>query len=218
MFRPVELVVFLFCWNIANPFFCHTEQRPLPGYVMTVAKDGAKLAEAKDPTAPPECHSAQDKATPGQAILTCTSETITQFLSSFGGIYPHPVIDRTGLTKSYDFTLKFFFTDLRTRDDYIHLYTEAFNKQLGLVVRPETCLSRPSSWTQWTTPLQTRPTSQSSSPPCPILSLRSPQSVGYWSNRDPKISYHLSQLERDVATPTWTEQEVVVMRKCDCPD
>src|ERR1035437_800719 len=114
----------------------HTEQRPLPGYVMTVAKDAAKLAEPKAPTAPPECHSAQDKATPGQAILTCTSETITQFLSSFGGIYPHPVIDRTGLTKSYDFTLRFVFTDLRTRVDYVHLYTDVFNKQLGLVVAP----------------------------------------------------------------------------------
>ena len=112
----------------------HTEQRPLPGYIMTVAKDGAKLAEAKDPTASPNCRMAQDKATPGQLTLTCTSETIAHFLSSFGGIYPHPVIDHTGLTKSYDFTLKFAFTDLRTRDEYIHVYTDAFNKQLGLAV------------------------------------------------------------------------------------
>jgi uncharacterized protein (TIGR03435 family) len=114
----------------------HTEQRPLPGYIMTVAKDGVKMAEAKDPTADPNCHGEQDKATPGQYSATCTSETITQFLASFGGMYPHPVIDRTGLTKSYDFTLRFNFADLNTRDAYIRAYTDAFSKQLGLVVAP----------------------------------------------------------------------------------
>jgi hypothetical protein len=51
----------------------HTVQRPLPGYIMTVAKDGAKLAQAKDPTAPPACHGEQDKSVPGESILTCTS-------------------------------------------------------------------------------------------------------------------------------------------------
>jgi len=101
---------------------------------MTVAKDGVKLVPAKDPDAPGNCKGEQDKANPGQVVTTCTSETITQFLASFGGVYPHPVIDRTGLTKSYDFTLKFVFANLRTQDDYIHLYTDAFSKQLGLVV------------------------------------------------------------------------------------
>jgi uncharacterized protein (TIGR03435 family) len=114
----------------------HTEQRPLPGYIMTVAKSGVKLAEAKDPTAPPACKPAQDKATPGQVTLNCTSQTITQFLTFFGGVYPHRVIDRTGLTKSYDFTLRFDYSSLRTRDDYIRLYTDAFEKQLGLTVVP----------------------------------------------------------------------------------
>lgn len=112
----------------------HTEQRPLPGYIMTVPKDGAKLTEAKDPTAAPSCKTAQDKATPGLISFTCTSETIPFFLSSFGGIYPHPVVDRTGLTKTFDFTLRIAFTGLRTRDDYIHVYSDAFSKQLGLVV------------------------------------------------------------------------------------
>jgi uncharacterized protein (TIGR03435 family) len=114
----------------------HTEQRPLPGYIMTVAKDGAKLAAAKDPTAPPTCHGEQDKSVPGQSTLTCTSETITQFLASFGGIYPHPVIDRTGLTKAYDFTLRFNFANMNTRNAYIRTYTDVFSKQLGLVVAP----------------------------------------------------------------------------------
>jgi uncharacterized protein (TIGR03435 family) len=114
----------------------HTEDRPLPGYVMTVAKDGAKLAEAKDPTAANNCQYAQDKSTPGQGVLTCTSETIAQFLPMFGGVFPHPVIDRTDLTKSYDFTLKLAFGQVQTRDEYIRVFTDVLKQQLGFVVSP----------------------------------------------------------------------------------
>ena len=113
-----------------------TEQRPLPGYTMTVAKEGSKLVEAKDPAAPPSCKPAQDKATPGQATVTCSSQTIKQLLASFSGVYPHPVIDRTGLSKSYDFTLHLVYANMRARDEYVRMYTEAFDKQLGLVIAP----------------------------------------------------------------------------------
>jgi uncharacterized protein (TIGR03435 family) len=87
----------------------HMEDRPLPGYVMTVAKDGAKLAEAKDPAAAEQLpRMRRTRRIQGSESLTCTSETITQFLSRYGGMYfPQPVIDHTGLKKSYDFTLEF---------------------------------------------------------------------------------------------------------------
>jgi len=114
----------------------HMEDRPLPGYVATVAKDGAKLTEAKAPDAPNNCQPAQDKSNPGQYSVTCTSETMAQFLSMYGGVFPHPVIDRTGLKKSYDFTLKLTFGQLRTQDDYIRVWTDAFKQQLGLVFTP----------------------------------------------------------------------------------
>jgi uncharacterized protein (TIGR03435 family) len=94
----------------------HMDTRPLPGYTMTVAKEGAKLAEAKNPAAANNCQYAQDKATPGQGTLTCTSETMAEFLASYGGAYPHPVIDRTGLKKSYDFTLKLAFGPVQSRE------------------------------------------------------------------------------------------------------
>jgi uncharacterized protein (TIGR03435 family) len=57
-----------------------------------------------------------------------------QFLSMYSGVFPHPVIDRTGLKKSYDFTLKLAYGQLRTQDDYIRVWTDAFKQQLGLVV------------------------------------------------------------------------------------
>jgi uncharacterized protein (TIGR03435 family) len=111
----------------------HVEDRSLPGYVMTVAKDGVKMTEAKDPTAPPNCHGEQDKSTPGQFSISCTSETMTQLVTGFGGAFPHPVIDRTGLTKAYDFTLKLTFGNIRTQEEYSRMYAEAF-RQIGLVV------------------------------------------------------------------------------------
>jgi uncharacterized protein (TIGR03435 family) len=114
----------------------HTEDRPLPGYVATVAKDGTKLAEAKDPTAPNSCQDGDDKATPGDKVLICTSSTIGQFLSSFGGVFDHPVIDHTGLKKSYDITARFVFGQAQTREEYIRVVTDALKQQLGLVIAP----------------------------------------------------------------------------------
>jgi uncharacterized protein (TIGR03435 family) len=119
----------------------HAENRPLPGYVMTVAKDGAKLTEAKDPAAPGNCQTTRDKSNPPQILITCTSETIAHFLGeggapTFGGIFRHPVLDRTGLTKPYDFTLRFSSEQLSTRENSIHAYIDVFSKQLGLVIAP----------------------------------------------------------------------------------
>jgi uncharacterized protein (TIGR03435 family) len=102
----------------------HNEDRPLPGYVVTVAKDGAKLAEAKDPTEPGGCQAAREKDNPGRVTTTCMSETTGEFLTLIGGTFRHPIIDRTGLTKPYDFTLRFSFEQLSTRQDSINAYIE----------------------------------------------------------------------------------------------
>ena len=113
----------------------HTEERPMPGYIMTVAKDGVKMTPAKAPDAPFACHGEQDKSTPPVYTLTCTSETVAQLVKNYGGVYPHLLVDRTGLTKSYDFTMRLSFADVRSRDDQLRIYTDAF-KQLGLIVAP----------------------------------------------------------------------------------
>ena len=111
----------------------HNEDRPLPGYVVTVAKDGPKLAEAKAPTEPGGCRAAPEKDNPGRVTTTCTSETIGQFLTLIGGTFRHPLLDRTGLTKPYDFVLRFTSEQLSTRQDSINAYIEELNKQLGIV-------------------------------------------------------------------------------------
>jgi uncharacterized protein (TIGR03435 family) len=114
----------------------HTEDRPLPGYTLTVGKDGAKLTDAKDPDAGNNCRAMQDKANGGQVLITCTSETIAQFLGTIGPNFRHPIIDRTGLKKQYDFTLRFSSEQLQTREDTIHAYIDVIGKQLGLVIAP----------------------------------------------------------------------------------
>jgi uncharacterized protein (TIGR03435 family) len=112
----------------------HTEDRPLPGYVVTIGKNGVKMTETKERSDTPNCRTAQDKDTPGQYIVNCTSMTMAQFISSYGSTYPHAVVDKTGLTKSYDFTFKLKFGELHTRDEYVRAYTDAFREQLGLIV------------------------------------------------------------------------------------
>jgi uncharacterized protein (TIGR03435 family) len=112
----------------------HMEDKPLPGYVVTAAKSGIKMSEAKEPSDSPNCRGEQDKSTPVQYAITCTSMTPAQFITSFGGAYPHLVVDKTGLTKAYDFALRMKFGDMRTRDEYVRAYTNAFRDQLGLLV------------------------------------------------------------------------------------
>jgi uncharacterized protein (TIGR03435 family) len=112
----------------------HNEDRPLPGYVVTVAKDGPKLAAAKDATAPSGCQAVREKDDPSRVNTTCTSETIAQFLTMIGGTFRHPLLDRTGLTKPYDFTLRFTYEQLSTRQDTINSYIEEMNKQLGIAM------------------------------------------------------------------------------------
>jgi uncharacterized protein (TIGR03435 family) len=113
----------------------HNEDRPLPGYTITVAKEGTRLTEAKDPAAEAQCRGGQDKENPEQAVLTCTTETIAHFLATFGRVFPHPVVDHTGLTKPYDFALKLVMgPQVHTRDDLARIYTDALSKQMGLVV------------------------------------------------------------------------------------
>lgn len=116
----------------------HAESRPLPGYVITIAKSGPKLDEAKDRSAEPDCKGERDKTDQTQYTLTCTSETMGQFAATLVPDFSQPVIDRTGLTKAYDFTVRVALgPQVHTRDDLARIYTEALNKQLGLVVTRE---------------------------------------------------------------------------------
>src|SRR5580700_9198952 len=44
---------------------------------------------------------------PGRMSLTVTKQTMAQFAESLANQMDRPVVDQTGLTKNYDFTLEF---------------------------------------------------------------------------------------------------------------
>jgi uncharacterized protein (TIGR03435 family) len=79
----------------------HMEQRELSAYVITVAKGGPKLL----PTASGPNDSGQIRADYGDA--TIHNMTVANFAKWFQtDVLDRPVIDRTGLTGFYDFSLK----------------------------------------------------------------------------------------------------------------
>ncbi len=79
----------------------HMEQRELSAYVITIAKGGPKL----QPTASGPTDSG--RINPGYGDATIQNMTVANFAKWFQtDVLDRPVIDRTGLTGYYDFTLK----------------------------------------------------------------------------------------------------------------
>jgi uncharacterized protein (TIGR03435 family) len=79
----------------------HMEQRELSAYVITIAKGGPKL----QPTASGPTDSG--RINPGYGNATIQNMTVANFAKWFQtDVLDRPVIDRTGLTGYYDFTLK----------------------------------------------------------------------------------------------------------------
>ena len=81
----------------------HHEQRQLSVYAITVAKGGPKMSRSASPPDQPITFMFH-----GLGDLTVRNLTIKDFAMWFqeGGIIDKPVVDHTGLTDRYDFTLK----------------------------------------------------------------------------------------------------------------
>jgi uncharacterized protein (TIGR03435 family) len=126
----------------------HHEQRELPVYVVTVAKDGPKMT--KDPGSPDDDI---DFSINDLGDLTVRNLTMARFVAWFQGfVTDKPVVDRTKLTDRYDFTLKWApddsqFAQFRDssaqplpQDDTMPNLTTAFQQQLGLKFESATTL------------------------------------------------------------------------------
>ncbi|MGA1981737.1 MAG: TIGR03435 family protein [Acidobacteriaceae bacterium] len=186
----------------------HMEDKPLPGYVVTVAKSGIKMTEAKEPSDTPNCHAEQDKNTPGQYAITCISMTMAQLITSFGGAYPHHVVDKTGLTKAYEFTFRMKFADMRAQDDYVRAYTNAFRDQLGLLVTAAD-VSQPAMVVDAVdqTPTPTPPDVAKQIPPLPNLEFEV-ASIKLAAPDDPQWS--TEPRGSQIAFRGWTLQDLLV--------
>lgn len=81
----------------------HWETRELPVYALVVAKNGPRLTATKQPDKGIDADWSNGTITAKQVSIQDLAETLTQVLSRELG---RVVIDRSGLTGRYDFTLK----------------------------------------------------------------------------------------------------------------
>jgi uncharacterized protein (TIGR03435 family) len=102
----------------------HRETKELPVYSFVIAKGGSKLREAK--AGEPRLYKAgADGAVIYQAIPF--AELVRTFADQLG----RTIVDKTGITGTYDVTLKFSLDDSRTDSNSPSLVT-AVEEQLGL--------------------------------------------------------------------------------------
>jgi uncharacterized protein (TIGR03435 family) len=92
----------------------HHETKELPCYVMTIGKGGSKFQEhSADHTSPNdlqdfEGNRAENRFTIDGDELVGQSVSMTIFTSQLSLFLESPVVDKTGLTGTYDFRFKFF--------------------------------------------------------------------------------------------------------------
>jgi uncharacterized protein (TIGR03435 family) len=105
----------------------HTGTRTAPGFALTIAKSGPKL----DPGKPRKLSGGQ--LLPGRLQMWhVTVESFAQFLASPAG---HPVVNKTGITGTYDFDLRF--SPANDPDPNLPDLFTALQEQLGLKLVPE---------------------------------------------------------------------------------
>jgi uncharacterized protein (TIGR03435 family) len=115
----------------------HFETRTLPAYALVVAKSGAKLKQIEPGTLP------SGLKDPGGIDMsrnetTATGVSMVPLLHVLQMQLGRPVVDRTGLTGNYDFTLKFAPAQASTdsqADTGPSIFT-AIQDQLGLKLEP----------------------------------------------------------------------------------
>ena len=121
----------------------HWETRPGSVFNLTLAKGGSKLqptkvdpAEPADPSEPapvanalgPEVHAGGSRE---GRVIECRRFTMRSITAMLGTQLQAPVVDRTGLTGTFDFTIQFNLDNSTEPDAYPTLFS-AIQEQLGL--------------------------------------------------------------------------------------
>jgi uncharacterized protein (TIGR03435 family) len=83
----------------------HFEDRQLPAYALVVAKGGAKLTTTQP--IGPDGHLPPDRIQMAPGQITGSAVDMPSLAGVLSQQLGHPVIDRTGLTDKYNFTLQF---------------------------------------------------------------------------------------------------------------
>jgi len=112
----------------------HTEKKEMPVYVLVVAKGGPKFR--KSPPGAQKLFTLQSKGK--GTMITVSSGDMAQLAGEFskGNNVDRPVIDKTGLTGTYDYKLEWGDDTAADADSgTVSVYT-AFLEQLGLRLQP----------------------------------------------------------------------------------
>jgi bla regulator protein blaR1 len=80
----------------------HRETREMPVYVLTAEKNGHKMRPAKAPNAAPELRGFQGR----EGEFNAAAVNLTQLVNLLQQFVGRPIIDKTGDTALYDFTLR----------------------------------------------------------------------------------------------------------------
>lgn len=112
----------------------HREERELPAYAIRIAKGGPKLKAAAHPEAGAD---EQGNGEATEQTLTYTSASMTDFIRNEQFYIDRPLVDQTGLTGRYDFTLHYTPDEAKTADVNAPpgIFT-AIQEQLGLKLQP----------------------------------------------------------------------------------
>src|SRR5580658_687085 len=83
----------------------HFEKRDLPAYVVRIAKTGSKLTKSQ--ADPKDIAGWNFGRTPSGMTMTFRNSPLSQFTPVLQNSMDRPVVDQSGLTERYDFTLTF---------------------------------------------------------------------------------------------------------------
>ncbi len=112
----------------------HREKRELAAYALVVAKGGPKLVPAAHPNVQPGQH---NEGHGTQTTRSFTGAAMSDFVLTMQFFLDRPLVDQTGLTGRYDFSLTYTYADASNSDPDAPppLFT-ALQEQLGLKFQP----------------------------------------------------------------------------------
>ena len=123
----------------------HNEDRPMPGYVLTVGKDKPKLRKSSDTSGETSCRNTNTTNAPGPpdpsqpitiACKNFSGDEIAEILENIGRVAGAPVINKTGLEGKWDFDLRL--TPANELASISVSLTDLAENQLGLKIERQT--------------------------------------------------------------------------------
>ena len=113
----------------------HREKRELPVFAVQIEKGGPRLTPAVNPDAQPDQKGANGSG--AEQTMTYTSSTIADFAFGEQFFFDRPIVDQTGLTGRYDFTIHYTWDETKsTEPNAPPGFLTAIKEQLGLKFQP----------------------------------------------------------------------------------